>query len=86
MMKRALAMMAVVIAIAIAMASAAAADPRDSVDRGDRLDTDALRGDVSTNRLKAPSHPLVIAPPQQPVTTPKGTKSRKSSASGSGSH
>jgi hypothetical protein len=73
-----------VVAIGIAMASAAAADPRDSVDRGDRLDTDALRDDVSTNRLKAPSHPLVIAPQGQAVTTSKGTKSKKSSASGGG--
>jgi hypothetical protein len=54
-----------------------------TVDRGDRLDTDALRDDVGTNRLKAPSHPLVIAPPGQAVTTSKGTKSKKSSASGS---
>jgi hypothetical protein len=83
MMRRTLALLIVV--IGIAMASAAAADPRDSVDRGDRLDTDALRDDVGTNRLKAPSHPLVIAPPGQAVTTSKGTKSRKSSASGSGS-
>jgi hypothetical protein len=83
MMRRTLALLIVV--IGIAMASAAAADPRDSVDRGDRLDTDALRDDVSTNRLKAPSHPLVIAPPGQAVTTSKGTKSKKSSASGSGS-
>jgi hypothetical protein len=81
MMRRALVLMVVVIGMAIA--SSAAADPRDSVDRGDRLDTDALRDDVSTNRLKVPSHPLVIAPPQQPVTTSKGTKSKKSSASGS---
>ena len=83
MMRRTLALM--VVAIGIVMASAAAADPRDSVDRGDRLDTDALRDDVSTNRLKVPSHPLVIAPPGQAVTTSKGTKSKKSSASGSGS-
>ena len=81
MMRRTLALM--VVAIGIAMVSGAAADPRDSVDRGDRLDTDALRDDVSTNRLKVPSHPLVIAPQGQAVTTSKGTKSKKSSASGS---
>ena len=83
MMRRTLTLMVVV--VGVAMASAAAADPRDSVDRGDRLDTDAIRDDVSTNRLKVPSHPLVIAPPGQAVTTSKGTKSKKSSASGSGS-
>jgi hypothetical protein len=81
MERRALVLMVVV--IGMAMASAAAADPRDSVDRGDRLDTDALRDDVSTNRLKVPSHPLVIVPPQQPVTTSKGIKGQKSGVSGS---
>jgi hypothetical protein len=70
-----------IVVIGIAMASAATADPRDSVDRGDRLDTNALRDDVGTNRLKAPFHPLVIAPPEQAVTTSKGTKSKKSSGS-----
>ena len=79
MMRRAFVLMVVV--IGVAMASSAAADPRDSVDRGDRLDTDALRDDVSTNRLKVPSHPLVIAPPQQSVTTSHGAKSKKSSGS-----
>ena len=81
MMRRALAL--VVGAIGMALASAAAADPRDSVDRGQRLDTDALRDDVSTNRLKVPAHPLVIAPAQQPTTTSKGIKGKKSSESGS---
>jgi hypothetical protein len=81
MMRRALVLM--VVAIGVAAASAAAADPRDSVDRGDRLDTDALRDDVSTNRLKVPSHPLVIAPQQQPVPSSTDTKRKKSSASGS---
>jgi hypothetical protein len=80
MIRSALVLMVVV--IGLTTASAAVADPRDSVDRGDRLDTDALRDDVRTNRLKVPSHPLVIAPPQQPATTSKGAKSKKSSASG----
>jgi hypothetical protein len=79
MMRRAFVLMVVV--IGMAMASSAAADPRDSVDRGDRLDTDALRDDVSTNRLKVPSHPLVIAPPQQSATTSHGAKSKKASGS-----
>jgi hypothetical protein len=84
MMRRTLVLMMIV--IGVAMASAAAADPRDSVDRGDRLDTDALRDDVGTNRLKVPSHPLVIVPSEQPGTTSNRTKSKKSSASGSGGH
>ena len=80
MMRRTLAMMVVV--IGLAMASTAAADPRDSVDRGDRLDTDALRDDVSTNRLKAPSHPLVIAPTPEPANVTG--KKKSSSKAGSG--
>ena len=83
MMRRVFVLMVAV--LGIAAASTAAADPRDSVDRGDRLDTDALRDDASTNRLRVPSHPLIIAPPQQPVTSSKGTKSKKSSAGGGGS-
>jgi hypothetical protein len=62
--------------IGIAAATAAAADPRDSVDRGQRLDTDALRDDVSTNRLQIPSHPLVIAPAPQPAPTAKASKKK----------
>jgi|HubBroStandDraft_2_1064218.scaffolds.fasta_scaffold107212_2 hypothetical protein len=84
MMRHTLVLMMIV--IGVAMASAAAADPRDSVDRGDRLDTDALRDDVGTNRLKVPSHPLFIVPPEQPAATSNRTKSKKSSASGSGGH
>jgi hypothetical protein len=66
--------------VGITASSAVAADPRDSVDRGDRLDTNALRDDISTNRLQVPAHPLVITPPVQPAPTPRGKK--KSNASG----
>jgi hypothetical protein len=59
-------------------ATSVAADPRDSVDRGQRMDTDALRDDVGQNRLRVPSHPLVIAPAPQPAPISKGKK--KSSA------
>ncbi len=83
MMRRTLVLMAVV--AGIATASPVAADPRDSVDRGDRLDTDAIRDDVSINRLKVPSHPLVITPPQQTVPASKRAKGRKPGASGSSS-
>ncbi len=58
--------------------SAVSAEPRDSVDRGERLDTNALRDDVRTNRLQVPSHPLNIAPPQQPASA--STKKSKSGA------
>lgn len=64
---------------AMTAATAAVADPRDSVDRGQRLDTDALRDDVGTNRLRVPSHPLVIAPEPQPA--PISKRKKKSSAS-----
>ena len=36
----------------------AASAQRDSVERGTRMDTDALRDDVRTNRLEIPRHPL----------------------------
>ncbi|MGY8706728.1 hypothetical protein RAD16_13390 [Bradyrhizobium sp. 18BD] len=60
------------------------ADPRDSVERSQSLDTDALRDDIRTNRLRVPSHPLVIAPEPQPAPISKGKKKKKS-ASGSSS-
>ncbi|MEY9137854.1 hypothetical protein ACVIWV_005894 [Bradyrhizobium diazoefficiens] len=82
MMKYAWVLMGV--AVGLAAPSAAVADPRDSVDRSQRLDTDALRDDAATHRLQVPSHPLVIAPPQQPSPSAKAGKKRKSSASGAG--
>jgi hypothetical protein len=67
----------------IMAASAAAADPRDSVDRSQRMDTDALRDDLGENRLRVPAHPLVIAPPPQnpPISRPK---KKSGPATGSG--
>jgi len=65
--------------IGILAASAVAADPRDSVDRGQRLDTDALRDDVNTNRLQVPSHPLSIQPTPQPVPNAKRKSKSKTS-------
>ncbi|MBB4377168.1 MULTISPECIES: hypothetical protein [unclassified Bradyrhizobium] len=72
------------IVVGIAAASVAAADPRDAVDRSQRLDTDALRDDAATNRLTPPSHPLQIAPPP---AAPKARteRRRKSGANGGGS-
>ena len=63
----------------LCVASSVRADPRDSVDRGDRLDRDAIRDDVRINRLKIPEHPLSAEQPpmqQEPVATPKA-KSKK---------
>lgn len=68
--------------VGMTAATAAGADPRDSVDRGQRLDTDALRDDVATSRLRVPSHPLVIAPDLQPAPV---SKKKKKSSAGSGS-
>ncbi|MET4801356.1 hypothetical protein [Bradyrhizobium sp. LB11.1] len=62
-------------------ATAAVADPRDSVERSQRMDTDALRDDVRQNRLRVPSHPLVIAPAPAPQPVPIYKRKKKSSAS-----
>lgn len=71
-------------AVGMVAASSVAAEPRDRIDRGQRLDTDALRDDIAIDRLRVPSHPLVIAPPQQPVSNAKGKK-KKTGATGDGS-
>lgn len=63
----------------LCVASHVRAEPRDSVDRGTRLDTDALRDDVRINRLKVPQNPLSAEQPpvqQVPAATPKA-KPRK---------
>jgi hypothetical protein len=68
--------------VLLCVASHVRAEPRDSVDRGTRLDTDALRDDVRINRLKVPQHPLTAEQPpvqQAPAAAPKAKpkKSRK---------
>lgn len=69
------------------VASAASAQGRDSVERGTRMDTDALRDDVRTNRLQVPRHPLAAEQPLQPApdpgakAKPKKAKPRKSGGS-----
>jgi hypothetical protein len=66
-------------AIGLCAASAVTAEPRDSVDRGTRMDTDAIRDDVRTNRLQIPEHPITAGQPPQPAPISKGkTKSKKS--------
>jgi hypothetical protein len=67
--------------IGMLSASGASADPRDSVDRSQRLDSDALRDDAATRRLRVPSEPLSIQPPQQPTPTKGKSKSKTSSGS-----
>lgn len=63
-------------------ASAVTAEPRDSVERGQRLDSDAIRDDVRINRLQIPEHPIAVEQPAQPAPRSKGkAKSRKSGAS-----
>ncbi|MGA7996874.1 MAG: hypothetical protein WCA28_18480 [Bradyrhizobium sp.] len=68
--------------VLLCLGSPVGAEPRDSVDRGSRLDTDAIRDDVRINRLKVPTHPLTAEQPpaqQQPVSAPKAKpKSKKS--------
>jgi hypothetical protein len=68
----------------LCVASQLEAEPRDSVDRGSRLDTDALRDDVRIDRLKVPQHPLSAEQPpaqQAPAATPKA-KSKRSNTDG----
>jgi hypothetical protein len=66
------------------LASPGMADPRDSVDRGDRLDRDAIQDDIRIDRLKIPRHPLSAEQPltqQEPVAAPraKQKESKKNS-------
>ena len=68
--------------VGLSAASAAAADPRDSADRSQRLDTNALRDDAGTQRLRVPSHPLAIAPPQQPVPNVKQGRKKSKNTGG----
>src|SRR6218665_277345 len=51
--------------IFLCAAFAANAEPRDSVERGQRLDSEAIRDDVRTNRLKTPASPLNVEQPRQ---------------------
>jgi len=60
----------VVVAALLCTASVVRAEPRDSVERGQRMDTDAIRDDVRTNRLQVPAHPLTAE--QSPQPAPKG--------------
>ena len=70
-------------AIMFLCAASAASAQRDSVERSTRMDTDALRDDVRTNRLQVPSHPLAAEQPAQPAPRSKGkAKLKKDGASG----
>ena len=70
--------------------SAVSAQGRDSVERSTRMDTDALRDDVRTNRLQVPRHPLVVEQPLQlspdpgAKAKPKKAKSSKAKSKQSG--
>ena len=55
-------------AIVLLCTVSAASAQRNSVERGTRMDTDALRDDVRTNRLEIPRHPLAAEQPPQPVS------------------
>lgn len=67
----------------ICTAFSASAEPRDSVERGDRMDRDALRDDVRVDRLKVPQHPIVVEEPQQPVYNTKTKQKSKRSTDSS---
>jgi hypothetical protein len=57
------------VAAFLCVASAVTAEPRDSVERGQRMDTDAIRDDVRTNRLQIPAHSLTAEQSPQPART-----------------
>jgi hypothetical protein len=63
-------------------ASETSAQGRDSVERGTRMDTDALRDDVRTNRLQVPRHPLAVEQPLQLAPEP-GAKDKSKKAKSS---
>jgi hypothetical protein len=81
-MKRVIAVAGVAI-VFLCAASVAGAEPRDSVERSQRLDTDAIRDDVRINRLQVPEHPISAVQPRQPTLSSKGkVKSRKAGGGG----
>lgn len=53
---------------------------RDSVERSTRMDTDALRDDVRTDRLQVPKHPLAAEELPQPAPGSKKKAKRKKSS------
>jgi hypothetical protein len=55
--------------------------PRDTVERGQRMDTDAIRDDVRTNHLQIPEHSLAATPPVTCLQFKRKTKSKKGGAS-----
>jgi len=63
-------------------ASETSAQGRDSGERGTRMDTDALRDDVRTNRLQVPRHPLPVEQPLQLAPEP-GAKDKSKKAKSS---
>jgi len=81
-MKRLIVMTSAAIAFLCA-APAVSADPRDSVDRGDRLDRDAIRDDVRIDRLKVPEHTIAAEHPQQPTPALKKKPKPKKNAGNS---
>jgi hypothetical protein len=52
-------------------------DARDAADRGQRLDSDALRNDMLQRQLKAPEHPLWSAPTSAEPAKPAASNKRK---------
>jgi len=64
----------------VGTASAVTAQSRDSVERGTRMDTNALRDDVRTNRLQVPKHPLGAEELPQPAPGSKEKAKRKKRA------
>jgi hypothetical protein len=66
-------------------AFAVTAAARDPVEHGQRMDTDAIRDDVRTNRLHIPEHPLTAqqSPPPAPAGATAGDGSAANTNAGS---
>ena len=79
----------VIVAAGVAMvflyaASVVGAEPRDPVERSQRMDTDAIRDDVRTNRLQIPEHPISVVQPTQPAQPTLSSKRKAKSKKGAG--
>ena len=65
-MKRAIAVAGIAM-VFLCASPVVGAEPLDSVERSQRMDTDAIRDDVRTNRLQVPEHPISAVLSPQPA-------------------
>jgi hypothetical protein len=82
-MKRVIAVAGVAM-VFLCAASVVGAEPRDPVERSQRMDTDAIRDDVRINRLRIPEHPISAVQPTQPTQPTFSSKGKAKSKKGDG--